>query len=97
MPMEDRTQRVRTVAAAVAAYLEDYKLGHRPKSILFAVGRLKLVCHHLGTVLLQDLTEAKVRDYQRARLAEGVTGRTVNAAWGCPAPLGIHGPNCGRR
>ena len=82
MPMEDRGKRVQTVAAAVAGYLEDYRLGHRPKSVLFAEGRLKHVVRLLGTVLVHELTEARVRDYQRTRLAEGVSGRTIDMELG---------------
>jgi integrase len=82
MPIEDTSKRVRTVAATVAAYLEDYKLGHRQKSILSAEGRLKQVCLKLGPVMLHELTEAKVREYQRARLADEVSGRTVNMELG---------------
>jgi integrase len=82
MPMEDKAGRVRTVAAAVTTYLEDYRLGHRPKSVLFAEGRLKHVVRLLGTVLLHELTEAGVRDYQRTRLDEGVSGRTIDMELG---------------
>lgn len=82
LPLEEREQRVRTVEATAAAYLRDYQLGHRPKSIQFAEGRLKQVVRLLGPVLLHELTEAKVRDYQRARRAEGVAGRTVNGELG---------------
>lgn len=82
LPLEERAQRVRTVAETVATYSHDYRLGHRPKSVLFSEGRLKQVVRHLGAVMLHELSEAKVRDYQRARLAEGVDGRTVNMELG---------------
>jgi hypothetical protein len=82
LPMENREDRVRTVAAAVEGYLADYRLGHRPKSVLFAEGRLKNVVRLLGTMLIHELTEARVRDYQRLRLAEGVSGRTVDMELG---------------
>lgn len=82
LPLEDREQRVRTVADTVATYSRDYRLGHRPKSIQFSEGRLKQVVRLLGPVMLHDLTEAKIRDYQRARLAEEIDGRTINAELG---------------
>ena len=78
LPMEDKKLRVRTVAGAVADYLADYKLGHRPKSLLFATGRLKRVCELLGSTMLHNLTEANIRQYMRARLDSGVSGRTIN-------------------
>lgn len=42
----------------------------------------KQVVRHLGPVMPHELSEAKVRDYQRARPAEGVDGRTVNMELG---------------
>jgi integrase len=82
MPMEDKSQRVRTVAAAVKQYLADYELTHRPKSVLFVKGRLRRVEEQLGSLMIHELTEDRIREYQRTRKAAGVTGRTVNAELG---------------
>ncbi len=82
MPMEDRGKRVQTVAAAVAGYLEDYALTHRPQSILFVTGRLQRVVEALGGVMLHERTEDRIQAYQRERKAAGVTGRTINAELG---------------
>ena len=78
LPSESKTQRIRTVAEVIKPYLEDYKLSHQPKSILFASGRLAQVEKVLGPVLLSDLTEARIRDYMRERKAHEISGRTIN-------------------
>ena len=78
LPAEKREDRIRSVSDVVTAYLEAYELSHREKSILFANGRLARVTEVLGPVLLPDLTEDVIRDYMRARLKEGASGRTVN-------------------
>jgi integrase len=78
LPTEQKAMRIRTVADVVTPYLEGYKLAHRPKSILFATGRLAQVERMLGTVVLSDLTEDRVRAYVRQRQADGASGRTIN-------------------
>src|SRR5215469_8878477 len=40
LPTEQKANRIRTVDDVVEPYLQGYKLSHRPKSILFATGRL---------------------------------------------------------
>ena len=78
MPTEQKANRILTVAEVVKPYLEAYELNHRAKSILFSKGRLEHVCRVLGTVLLSDLTEDRVRGYIRQRQGEKVSGRTIN-------------------
>lgn len=82
IPVEQRENRIRSVADVVKAYLEDYKLGHREKSILFAENRLAHVSRLLGTTLLPDVNEQCVRWYMTKRLADGASGRTINAEVG---------------
>jgi integrase len=82
MPTEPRALRIRTVAEIIKPYLEGYRLNHRPKSVLFAQGRLAQVEKHLGTVILSDLTEERVRSYIRQRQAERASGRTINMELG---------------
>ena len=43
MPTDQNRPRLRTVSEAANLYLNGYRLNHRPKSILFAEGRLKNV------------------------------------------------------
>ena len=67
LPTEQKATRIRTVRDVTDAYIAGYKLNHRPKSILFAEGRLKRVKEALGSVVLSDLTEDCIRGYIRAR------------------------------
>ncbi len=78
LPAADRMDRIKSVAEVVKAYLESYSLAHRAKSVLFATGRLAHVTRLLGTKLLPDVTEGAIHSFMRARLAEGVSGRTIN-------------------
>ncbi len=78
LPSEARQKRITTVGELVKTYLDDYPINHRPNSTTFATKRLAHVQEHLGNILLPDLTEARVRDYVKARLAEGSGGRTIN-------------------
>jgi len=78
LPAEKREDRIKSVNDMVAAYLTEYELGHREKSILFAHGRLARVTERLGSILLPDLTEDTIRRYMRERLGEGASGRTIN-------------------
>ena len=82
LPAEKREDRIRSVNDFVKSYLEGYELNHRPKSVLFAKGRLARVCETIGGVLLPNLNEDAVRDYMRARLKDGVAGRTINMELG---------------
>jgi integrase len=78
MPTDQKASRIRTVAEVVRPYLEGYKLNHRAKSVLFATGCLANVEKHLGSVLLSDLTEERLKGYIRQRQGDGVSGRTIN-------------------
>jgi integrase len=78
LPTDQKATRIRAVLDVVNAYLEAYKLNHRPKSVLFAQGRLERVKSSLGSVVLSDLTEDRIREYIRERQNDGVSGRTIN-------------------
>jgi integrase len=82
MPTEQKAARIRTVKDVVDPYLAGYKLSHRPKSILFANGRLAHVRKALGGVVLSDLTDERIKGYIRQRQAEKVSGRTINMELG---------------
>ncbi len=82
LPAEKRTDRIQTVDDIVKRYLRHYGLNHRPKSVAFANGRLAHVRRLMGSTVLPDLTEDAIRDYIRTRVAEGVSGRTVNMELG---------------
>lgn len=82
LPTEQKANRIKTVAEVVKPYLDGYELNHRAKSVLFAKGRLEHVVRLLGSVLLSDLTEDRVKAYIRQRQGEKVSGRTINMELG---------------
>src|SRR5690242_8762567 len=61
LPTDMKSSRIRTVAEVVKPYLENYGLNHRPKSVLFATECLANVERFLGSVLLSDLTEDRIK------------------------------------
>ncbi len=78
MPSSGGADRVASVAERIKTYLESYASSHRRNSITFAKHRLAHVKRLLGSCLQCDLTEQRVQDYIRTRLAEGAGGRTIN-------------------
>ena len=82
LPTEQKANRIRTVAEVAGAYLEGYRLNHRPKSIVFADGCPRHVNAILGTALLSDLIDERVKGYIRQRQGEGACGRTINMELG---------------
>jgi integrase len=82
LPTAQKANRIRSVAEIAKPYLEGYQLTHRPKSVLFAKGRLAQVVRAIGAVLLPDLTEELVRGYIRQRQGDKVSGRTINMELG---------------
>ena len=82
LPTEQKANRIRRVSEVVKAYLDGYRLTHRPSSIDFASTRLGTVERLLGTTVLSDLTEERIRDYVRQRQADGASGRTINMELG---------------
>lgn len=82
LPTEQKARRIRTVADVIKPYLEGYGLTHRPKSVLFAKGRLAQVETKLGETILSDLTEERIKSYIRGRQGDGASGRTINMELG---------------
>lgn len=78
LPTEQKAPRLRTVEEVADAYLGGYKLNHRKGSVIFAEGRLKQVKRLIGTALLSELTEDRIREYISKRLSEETSGRTIN-------------------
>lgn len=78
LPTEEPGRRIRTVSDALKAYQVGYAIGHREKSISWVKERTAHVERLLGSVIVADLTEPKIREYMRARLAQSVSNRTVN-------------------
>jgi integrase len=78
LPVEAPAMRINTVLECTRAYREAYKQGHREKSKMWVEERLPHVENALGSILLPDLTEDRIREYMQARKAEGAGGRTIN-------------------
>ena len=72
-----RQERIRTISEVGRAYLEEYKL-RNPKSVTFAehaIGHLKRI---VGSLLVIDVTDTTVKDYQTARLKEVAAPKSIN-------------------
>ena len=82
LPTGQRVKRIFTVSEIVEPYLSAYALNHRESSAKFAYIKLQNVVRLMGSVLLSDLTEDRIRQHVRARKAEGVCGRTINMELG---------------
>lgn len=78
LPTEQKAARLHSVAEVSERYLAGYRLNHRANSILFSASRFRQVNRLLGSVLLGDLTEERMRAYIRERQAEDASGRTIN-------------------
>lgn len=78
LPTEAPAQRIRTVSETLKAYQQGYQTGHREKSVSWVKERSAHLERLLGSALLPDLTETRIREYITARLAEGVGNRTAN-------------------
>lgn len=82
MPVEKRENRILSVGEIVGRYRDNYPLTHRPSSVAFSRKRLAWVERHMGTVLLGDLNEDRIRAYMRLRQQERAAGRTINMELG---------------
>lgn len=82
LPTAQKAACIRTVAEVASAYLDGFRLNHRPNSIRSAEVSLANVRKILGNVLLSDLNEEKIREYIRRRQHEGVSGRSINLELG---------------
>lgn len=78
MPSEQPQQRIRTVSFVLKDYESQYGVNHRPKSLELVEDRSKHVDRLLGTVLLPDVTHARLTDYMKQRRGEGAGNRTIN-------------------
>lgn len=79
LPTEQKAARIRTVNDVVDPYLAGYKLSHRPKSILFAKGRLAHVKKALGNVV--RLTSPMSAYGATCASAKGRKSRAGRSTW----------------
>jgi integrase len=82
MPAEKSSNRVRTVSEIVRDYLEGFDVNHRKRTVEINESCLTHVTRLIGGLFLPDLDEQQIRKYIRARLDEGVCGRTINIELG---------------
>lgn len=103
LPVDKPAARVKTVSEYIQGYIANYR--RRPKSIAWTQERLAHVDRLLGSVMLVDLTEARIHEYIRTRDQElrvirekrggnddtVASGRTINMELGVLArALGKH-------
>jgi len=79
---ETPKDRIRTVKAALASYQRTYPVNHRQKSVDVVSERSPHLLRHLGSLLMPDLTEERMRVYMADRKAEAVGNRTINIELG---------------
>jgi hypothetical protein len=77
--------RIRTVTEALKAYKAGYSVNHREKSQAWVAERSAHLERLLGTAVLLDLTESRVRQYMKDRLDEKAGNRTINMEVDCLA------------
>src|ERR1039458_6160131 len=65
---EAPAQRIRTVSEALKAYRKGYETGHREKSLSWVKERAAHVERLLGSAILPNLTEERIRGYMAERL-----------------------------
>jgi len=82
MPVEDRTDRIRSVADVLKPYVSSYGINHRATAVAYVKSCAKNVERLLGHVLLPDLSEDRIRGYMALRQREKASGRTINAELG---------------
>ena len=81
LPTEAPAQRIRTVSEALKSYQKGYETGHREKSVSWVEERAVHVERLLGSAILPDLTETRIRGYMAARLGEKVVAAKMLATW----------------
>jgi integrase len=78
MPTEDVENRVRTVSVALTDYEKHYAVDHAPKSLAWVRERGAHLRRLLGAEIAAGLTEKRMQDYRRKRLAEGAGPRSID-------------------
>src|SRR5687767_10343304 len=79
MSSERPSDRIRSVSGVLKPYVDTHHLNHRRSATAFTKSTCKNTERLLGSVLLPDLTEDRIKKYISDRLQEGAAGRTINA------------------
>jgi integrase len=74
---EPRDGRIRSVREVAAEYLREYEVKN-PRSSVFAEYAVGHVTEQIGQMMLVDVTDKTVKDYQLARLRGGASPKSVN-------------------
>jgi len=82
MPVEARSDRIRSVADVLKPYVSTYGINHRATAVAYVKSCAKNVERLLGQILLPDLSQDQIRSYMALRQREGASGRTINAELG---------------
>jgi len=75
---EDRTWRIQTFSQAAEGYFADYQTRHRPHSVSYMRNCLKHLKRHLTNVLLIEIGDRTVKEYQNFRLKEKASKKCIN-------------------
>jgi integrase len=78
MPTEETENRVRTVSVALNDYEEHYAVDHAAKSVAWVKERGAHLRRLLSAEIAAGLTEKRMQEYRRKRLAEGAGARTID-------------------
>jgi integrase len=73
---DSRTERVQTIRAIADGYLEEYKLRHRSAS--FAGYALSHVTDFFGSMMVVDVSDGTVSEYQTSRLKQKAAAKSIN-------------------
>jgi hypothetical protein len=80
---EPAAARTRTVRAAMEAYQRTYPVNHRAKSVAVVKERAPHLEKHLGSLLMPDLTEERIKRFMADRRKEGASNRTIKYRTRC--------------
>ncbi len=75
---EDRSERVQTLAQAADAMVEEYTLRLSANSLRYLKQRLAHLKTSMGDMMLIEIGDKTIIDYQTFRLGEGTSGSTIN-------------------
>jgi site-specific recombinase XerD len=75
---DDKSRRVRTLDEAAAEFLASYRLRCRPTTYSFADHCVRHLRQHMGEMMLIEIGDRTVLDYQSMRLKEEASGKTIN-------------------
>ncbi len=76
---EDRNKRVQTISQAADELIADYALKNCASSLRYLKQRLVHIKAHIGDMMLIEIGDNTISEYQSVRLREGASGSSINA------------------